>query len=386
MKKKRGNGEGSLYYIGDVLVFQYYEPSGKRRIIKQRKKETKKDFKNRVTEIKASLNQGKYIEKCEETPKSIIEGHIRQKYNDGITKGTSYNRDKETLRQLEKCCDKFINKPIQEVTLNDIQLSKEEFKKYASSGINRMWRLLKKAFSIAASPSINYIPYNIMNDENLRKPVANKKTKKVEPLSKTERQKLSYVLDNEERNHKYRNIMKMEWITGMRIGEVLARSRDDITQNKTILKIHNTLTKDENGNIIIGEHTKTYNKATEIDEGKREMPIFNELEEIIDEELSKKVTNMYGLLFWDYQKNTYVSKEEINAWLRRINQKYKICEGNLHNHRLRHDRLTQWKEQKMDIQTIQYFAGHVEGSEITEKVYIDISPEYAKEEFKKIYA
>ena len=66
-KKTRqvGNGEGTLYY-SDTLkcwMFQYYDTLGKRQTMKQRKKESTKDFKARVTEIKNSLNTGDYIRK-----------------------------------------------------------------------------------------------------------------------------------------------------------------------------------------------------------------------------------------------------------------------------------------------------------------------------------
>ena len=175
----------------------------------------------------------------------------------------------------------------------------------------------------------------------------------------------------------------MEWLTGMRIGEVLARSINDINQNESKLHIHNTLTRDEKNNTILGEHTKTYNKATKIDEGERYFPIDAELKDILNEELSDNITNIYGLLFWDYRKNTFISDKEINAWLRRINEKYNISNISLHNHRLRHDRITQWKEAHMDKDAIQYFAGHVEDSEVTDD-YIDISEEFAFNEFKKI--
>lgn len=172
--KSAGNGEGSLYYseVLECWVFQYYEPSGKRKTIKQLKKETVKNFKDRVAQIRVSLNTGTYIEKRNDTVKTIITTHIEQKYNDGITKGNAYNRDKETLKQIEKCCSNFLDKPIQRVSLADIQFSKENMKKYAQSGINRMWRLLKKAFSIASSPSVKLITFNLMNDENLKKPIA----------------------------------------------------------------------------------------------------------------------------------------------------------------------------------------------------------------------
>ena len=380
-----GNGEGSFYYseVFQCDMYQFYDTYHKRKTMKQRKNESKKQFRKRVTEIKSSINNGTYIEKRKETIALIIDNHIRQKFNDGITKGNAYNRDKETLQQIKKCCSNFVNKPIQNVTLKDIQKSKEKMKEYASSGIDKMWRLLKKAFAIASSPSIRLIPYNLMEDENLKKPVSNKKTKKVKPLSDKEREKLRYVLDNQERNNKFRNIVKMEWETGMRIGEVLAFSIDDINKSKKVLHIYRTLTKNENGDYILGEHTKTYNKKTEIDEGERNFPINAEINEIIEEQFSAKISNMYNLLFWDYENNKFVSEKVVNSWLRRINKKYNISSESLHNHRLRHDRITQWKEAGMDLKAIQYLAGHVEGSSITEKVYIDISQEYAFEELSK---
>lgn len=38
----------------------------------------------------------------------------------------------------------------------------------------------------------------------------------------------------------------------------------------------------------------------------------------------------------------------------------------------------------MDLSAIQYLAGHVEDSNITNDVYIDVSKEYAFKELKKI--
>lgn len=255
-------------------------------------------------------------------------------------------------------------------------------KQYKKSGIDRAWRLLFKAFRIASSPSNRLIPYNIMDDENLKKPVSVKITEKVKPLTVKEEKRLNDILDNEERNHPYRNIVKLELITAMRIGEVLARSKDNINKENMKLRIDNTLTEDEEGNIILGEHTKTYNKTTGIDEGVRNFPINKEINEILEEQTKQKLTNIYGLLFWNYEDNTFITPKEINAWLRRLNTKYKISKT-LHNHRLRHTRITRWKEQGVDMKAIQYLAGHVEGSEITGKVYIDVSEDFVLKQIKK---
>lgn len=382
-KKSKGNGEGTIYvnsrtglYVGQYVI------DGKRKSVYQKKNEKAGDFKARFNKIILSINEGTYIGKSSETLEKIIERHIEQKNKDGITSDNSYKRDKETLEQLRKCCSNFIYKPIQKVTLYDIEKSKESLKQYKKSGIDRAWRLLFKGFRIASSPSNKLIPYNLMDDENLKKPVSVKITEKVKPLTMEEEQRLNQILDNEERNHPYRNIVKLELITAMRIGEVLARSQDNISKGRKKLLINNTLTEDDEGNIILGEHTKTYNKTTGVDEGVRNFPINDEINTILDEQLKNKVTNIYGLLFWDYEKNTFISPKEINAWLRRLNTKYKISKT-LHNHRLRHTRITRWKEAGMDMNAIQYLAGHVEGSEITNKVYIDVSEKFAFDQLEK---
>ena len=221
-----------------------------------------------------------------------------------------------------------------------------------------------------------------MNDENLKKPVSVKVTEKVKPLTIEEEKRLNEIIDNEEQKHPYRNIVKLELITAMRIGEVLARSINNVAKESKKLLINNTLTEDADGTVILGEHAKTYNKTTGIDEGIRNFPINNEIAEIINEQTKQKMTNIYGLLFWNYEDNTFITPKEVNAWLRRLNAKYKISKT-LPNHKLRHTRITWWKEAGLDMKAIQYLAGHVEGSEITDKVYIDVSEEFVFEQLEK---
>ena len=67
--KKRGNGEGTLYY-SEVLkcyVGQYYDAHGKRKTMTQHKNEKVGNFKKRYLETKTSVENGTYIEKSKET-------------------------------------------------------------------------------------------------------------------------------------------------------------------------------------------------------------------------------------------------------------------------------------------------------------------------------
>lgn len=396
MKEKKsksvGNGEGSLCYSQTLKKweFYYYLPGDSdRKVIRQRKKETVKDFKARVTELKNKINNNTFERISKESIVSIATYHIEKKYRTGKTNARSYARDLETLKQIEKTCNDFCYLPIKKVTLEHIENAKPAISKYKKSVIDKIWRLLKKSFSIAISPSRKYISYNIMLDEELEKPISEKKTEKVKAFTNEEFQKLNSILDNEERNHKYRNVVKMQCISGMRIGEVLARSKNDYDEKNTTFDIHNTLTQDENYKVILGEHTKTYDKENQTDPGQRYLPlehrIFNGITSIIKFEMNKKITNIHNLLFWNYKKNTFITPNEINSWLARINKKYNICEGPLATHRIRHTVATYWYYvENIPLSAIQYFAGHIEGSSITEDVYIDTNLENVRKVLEKI--
>lgn len=387
--KSKGNGEGTIYYnkTKEKWVGQYVI-EGKRKSVYQRKKESVSDFKKRFNKIMNDINQGTYLEKSVETVITIAEQYINVKHEDGITSGRSYKREIETLEAIKKSCSNFCNLPIQKVTIKNIENAKKNIRQYANSVIDKIWKLLTKSFDIACSPSRKILMYNIMRDETLKKPISIKETKKVKALTHKEFERLNKILDNEERNHKYRNIVKMQGISGMRIGEVLARSKKDYDRENNNFNVHNTLTQDETYKPILGKHTKTFNKKTQIDNGQRYLPLDNELfsglDEIIKEECTKKISNIYNLLFWDYKKNTFITPSEINSWLYRLNKKYNICEDKLTTHKLRHTALTYWNEKDIPLRVIQYLAGHVEGSEITDDVYIDINFDYVKNKLKEV--
>ena len=382
-KKQKGNGEGTIYKSSRTgLYVGQYVQNNKRHSVYQRKNEKIGDFKKRFNDILSSIHTGTYIEKSNESFITILEKHIEQKHIDGITSDSGYLRDTYTLNLIKNTCDNFINKPIQKITADDIEESKQFIKEYAQNSIDKAWRLLNKTFKIAISR--RKILFNPMDDESLKKPVSSKETKKVEALTINEENKLRKVLNTTERNHKYRNIVLLQLDTGMRIGEVLARSKDDIDLNSNTLSINNTLTKNIKSKVILGKHTKTYNKRTNIDKGKRIITMNDEVREIVNEQLNNKITNFNKLLFWDYKNNTFVSYYEINAWLKRINKKYHISNLDLSSHILRHTYITRLREAGVDMKIIQYLVGHVEGSSITDDVYTSVSKEFIEKELRKV--
>lgn len=163
------------------------EPAtGKRKTLTQRKNEGKKEFKDRFTKVMNDINQRTYIETSKDTFIQILEKHIEQKHKDNLTGDSSYDRDLYTKKQIEKTYNNFINKPIQKISIDDVENAKDEIRKYSNNSINKIWRLLYKTFNI--STTRRKIPYNPMDNNTLNKPVSHKKTKIIKALTVSEKQ------------------------------------------------------------------------------------------------------------------------------------------------------------------------------------------------------
>ena len=158
---------------------------------------------------------------------------------------------------MQKCCNDFIDKPIQKVTLSEIKKSLPNFiemeyvnpktnknitKIYSQNVINKLYTLLNKGFKIAFSERI--IPYTPMDNESIKKTKAKLETSKVETLTIEEQKTLISIL--KQSNHKYKNIILLALYTGMHIGEILAITRDNVNLKD------NTLTRDNNDRVILG--------------------------------------------------------------------------------------------------------------------------------------
>lgn len=382
-RKQKGNGEGTIYISSKTgLYVGQYVIGGKRKSVYQKKNEKAGDFKARFNKIITSINEGTYIGKNDETFISILKSYVEQKHDDGITSDRSYGREISTIKQIEMTCNDFINKPVQKITVEDIEKSKKNIRKYSNAVISKIWLLINKTFQIATAR--RKITFNIMLDETLRKPISERAEQKIEALTVTEEKKLINILTTKEANHKYSKIILLQLYTGMRIGEVLALSKDCIDLKNNTLTVYRTLTQDDKFHVIMGEHTKTYKKIIGIDKGKRTFPMNDKVLTLVKGILSCKLNNIKGMLFWDYKKDFYITPCEINSYLKRINSKYQITSSSIHSHRLRHTFITRCVENGINQKVIQNIVGHVKGSTITSDVYTSISADFMIKELEKM--
>ncbi len=385
--KERGNGEGTLYFSKalNCYVAQYVDPSGKRKTLKQKKSEKVGEFKSRFNNIVVSISNGSYISPSTTSLYNILKDYIDNKYNIGIIGDRSYTRNMETLKLLKKCCSNFIDKPVQKVIVSDIKKSLPNFielkyinpktkenviKVYSQNIIDKLYTLLNKGFKIAFSERI--IVFNPMENESIKKPKAKKETPKVEALTIDEQRKLIDIL--KQSSHKYKNIILLALYTGMRIGEVLAITRDNINLKENTLTVEKTLTRDKNDKVVLGKTTKTQT-------GKRTIFLNNNAIPILKEILQNNLFNTYNLIFYDYEKNTFITPNEINNYLQRLNEKYKIC-SHIHTHMLRHTFATRCIESGMQAKVLQQILGHKKIS-TTLDTYTSVFDKFNKDENEK---
>jgi len=371
-KRTVGNGEGSLYYSKalECWIFDYFNETGKRKREKQRKSESVKDFKARVTKIKNELNNGTHIEKVSRTFRDILEEHVNGKFSLNIVSANTYRRDMQTVRQIEKTCKLIFDMPIQKITTSHILKVLPNITVYKNNTIVKIHRLINKVFKIAVSDRL--IQYNPMENENIIRPKSQLEDEEVKALTIEEQKKFVKVLNEEE--HKYKYILLLQLYTGMRIGEVLALSINDIDYEKGTITINKTLSRNEKDKVILGNTTKTENSRRVIYISERVKNILNKIQE-------NQVININGFLFYNNAKDCYITPTQVNCYLRRLNEKNKITDK-LHTHVLRHTFATRNIEAGVSAKVLQKILGHKK-IETTLDTYASVFAEFNKNENEK---
>ena len=374
-KRRRGNGQGSVFFnkTKNIWVAQY-SADGKRRTLYQRKGELKKDFIARFTKEINDINQGTYIGKSNKTFMEILTEHIRNKYDTNKISARTYVRDLQTINQLKKTCSEFVDLPIQKITIYHIRRNLPNLTCYSNNCIKKMYRFINKTFKIAVSDRI--LAYNPMNNESISSPNSDIPDKEIEALTVDQQKKLLDALNKTE--HEYKYIVLLQLYTGMRIGEVLALTTEDIDFEIGTITINKTLTKDVNDKVVMGSSTKTDNSKRTLLMDKR---VRNILTEIF--EMRKNNKNLLNdMLFYHDDNNRFITPSEVNNYLQRLNRREKITDS-LHTHMLRHTFATRCIESGMQVKALQKILGHKK-VQITLDTYTSFFKEFNKEELEKV--
>ena len=363
MAGRRGNGEGSIYYSDKLNRWVGQFTAGvKTNGMPNRKSvygKTRKDVAEKITKALNEIKEHTFVDKSDITLIQLIEENIEDKFRANKTSATTYLRDKETIKTITNIENTIANKKIQKITEKDLKDFFSKITNYSNSNIDKIYSCINSAFKKA-------VYYNILhtnplgNSFEVIKPKSSNPTKLVQALTIEEQKKLLSVLSDKEFNHKYRKIIILMLFTGMRVGEALALTSDNIDFDNNIIKIRNTLTKDKSGKVIIGNKTKTYQSVRDI----QMLPLVKELLKDI------KPKNEHNLIFYDNIKKEIITPTKVNCYLQRLAKKYDIAES-IHNHMLRHTYATRCIESGMTAVVLAKKLGHKDVS-ITLNTYTSV--------------
>ena len=362
--------ENGSFYKSETLgrfIFQYTEPSGKRQTLRQKKNESERAFRKRVTAIKEKLDNGTYLSKTSITVYSLGLELVENKLKRNKIGEASYNREIQTLSHIKN--SQLKDMKIQKITPQHIQNFIDSKRDYSNEYINKIYGLLGRIFQ-----------------------KSNKKEEKIEALTLEEQKAFLNSLNKKD---KYKDIFTIALYTGMRIGEILALKTEDIDLKNKVINIRRTLTKDKNGKTILGDTTKTYTST-------RTIPITPLFENELKHAIQNRHLNIYDLIFiqpngelltvsnLNSRFNTLCVNSNIGTHdyiIKRKNSKGKIKEihskrSSYNQHMLRHTYATRCIEAGVPAEVLQKLLGHKD-IETTINTYTTIFDQYKTEQVDK---
>lgn len=364
------SGLGSIYYHKSKQrwVAQYTEDKNGVKKQKYIYGKTKDEVNRKLTEKQYNYHNDNYIKKYGIPLINVLEQNREDKYAANLISDSHYSRLEFVLREIENSDIGYME--IDKITRRDLQnYFNSLISRYTDSTIKKIWEAVKQGFQLAIKEK--YIVNNPFED--VLKPKSKKPTKVVDALSIEEQEILGkYLLNSKIGQEKYRNALLLQLYTGMRIGEVLALTLNDIDFKNKLINVHQTISVDKEGYLSLSDHTKT--KA-----GTRQIPISSFLEKIIINQLENYQDNRYKVLF--SYNGGLIKASSVNTVLKRICRKLDLPET-ISTHSLRHTFGTRCIESGMNPSVVQRLMGHND-IRVTLNTYTSVFNRYKETELQK---
>ena len=389
----------SLSYVDDSIFYNYTICRAVVNLGKDIKGKTIKKYFTGKTNDEALQKAKNFLGSLEPTDgpiefekeeKNTINQIVYHLKNEALSMGkinqNTYHTNMAALHRLRGT--KIATKPISKVTRADIISYFSSIRDYSSSTIKKQYEIISQAFAYAYYRKLINVNY-FEGYNKIEKPVSNVETEPVTALTMKEQQKLiQYLTETPYETCKHKFLFLLLLSTGIRIGECLSLSTEDVDIENGKLFIKRTLTKDISNTTIIGTATKTYF-------GKRTLNLNTMSKMVLEKILEHYKQNKNHLLFCT-EKGKLIEEGSINSALKRICKrcgirvrKYIAKNGkttttsDVHTHMLRHTFATRCVEAKIAPAVLKKLMGHTDIS-TTMKYYVNVDDHFEISEYKNV--
>ena len=365
-KKKRGNGEGSVYkykngYRGQIVVGTDDDGKPIRRSVTGN---TIKEVNEKLTLIKNSMITGTYIAPDRITLPDLTRQMLKDDLNMNYIRESTHYRHIETLKRIE--ADPYMRTtPIQKLNYTGVKEYLLTETRAAQSVIDKIYMMIQRTMREAVKRKI--ITVNQLED--IRKPKSVQHRERVRALTKDEQIRLYEVLTTEDISYSHQMLLSM--LTGMRMGEVNALTVDDINLKMKTISISRTIARDLKGAAFVSQTTKTENGTRVIRIPETALPLVREILQCAED-------SKYLVL----HKGKLINTSQVNMQFQRVIEKYGIIDkkvkGKVSLHSLRHTFATRCIEAGMQAKVLQHLLGHSD-IRITLNTYCDAFESFQRE-------
>ena len=374
--RKNRHGMGSLYRRSNGLYefkISYVDEFGD----KKRKSfygETEDECYEQAEAFREVLSMKVQGIECSKTIVDLLKERYTNDFKDNYITEAALDRNLHTIKIIED--SRIGKKPILHVTEHDLEVFFRSLTKYANSTIGKLYYQVKAGYTLAIEEGI--VGQNLMNARKFKRRVKSiKPDKKVVGFTKDEQERFLKVLEEYTvpawRNNNYKNQMLIELYAGMRMGEINALKVEDVDFENGVVHVRRTISKGLKDRAILREATKTA-------KGTRDVPINDLLRPILEDAIAKSPKNKWGLIFFDNNKNDFVTTSQVNCQFKRLLAKADISDRGQHS--LRHTFATRAIEAGVDPIVLRDWLGHTD-IHVTLDTYADVFINMNRDAMKK---